>query len=233
MTNPAARTTDPDGHQVNKLDRRWVRTHERFVRVGFDLFGEHGIEGVGVDGIVARAGVSKQTFYNHFSDRDALIRELRVRSSQIFEQAVTIANKGVEDPARRLVRGVAAYVRMALDDPLHAQFMLRTLTLGLKEDRALARGLAQDLSNCLEAGRIQFSTLATAVTFVAGVGQALLSRALNDPDTARAVAMTRESLTLLLRGFGCDPLEAELIAAQTAEDIVSRPIMVPHGTAVT
>jgi AcrR family transcriptional regulator len=233
VTNPPTSTTIPDGQQVNKLDRRWVRTHERFIRVGFDLFGKHGLDGVGVDGIVARAGVSKQTFYNHFPDRDALIRVLRVRSSQIFERAVTIANDGVEDPARRLVRGVAVYARMALDEPLHAHFMLRTLTLGLKEDRVLARGLAQDLSNCLEGGRLQFSTLAAAVTFVAGVGQALVTRMVNDQDTARAVSLTRELLTLLLRAFCCDPVEAELIAAETAEDIVGRPIMDLPGAAVT
>jgi AcrR family transcriptional regulator len=218
---------------VNKLDRRWVRTHDRFIRVGFDLFGKHGLDGVGVDGIVAHAGVSKQTFYNHFPDRDALIRELRIRSSQIFNEAVDIANEEVEDPARRLVRGVAVYARMALDEPLHAHFMVRTLTLGLKEDRALAKGLALDLSNGLEAGRLEFSTLSTAISFVGGVGQALVTRMLNDRDTARAVSLTRESLTLLLRAFGCDPVEAERLAAHTAEDIVRRPITDRLGTAVT
>ena len=35
-----------------------------------ELFGRHGFSAVSVDQIVARAGVAKGTFYNHFRDKD-------------------------------------------------------------------------------------------------------------------------------------------------------------------
>ena len=62
-----------------------------------------------VDLIIAQASVSKQTFYNHFVDQNALALESWHFSRQGVEQAVARANEGVVDPLQRLVRGIAIY----------------------------------------------------------------------------------------------------------------------------
>jgi AcrR family transcriptional regulator len=45
----------------------------RLVAVALDLFYRHGINAVGLDWILAEAGVSKTTFYKHFKSRDELV----------------------------------------------------------------------------------------------------------------------------------------------------------------
>ena len=46
------------------------------------MFGQSGLNGARMDDIAARAGVSVGTLYNHFADRDALLKALIVQRRQ-------------------------------------------------------------------------------------------------------------------------------------------------------
>jgi len=46
---------------------------ERLIHVAIELFYSHGFQAVGIDRILAEAGVSKTTFYKHFESRDDLL----------------------------------------------------------------------------------------------------------------------------------------------------------------
>lgn len=203
-----------------KKDRRWQKTRETFLRTGFDLFGRFGVEGVRVDAIIAEANVSKQTFYNHFKDREAFLLELRIRSRETFEAAVGAANASETDPARRLVRGVAVYAQVALSNPLHAQFVVSALMRPDAREHFLDQGVERDLADGLQTGRLKFCTVSGAVVFVRGVVQGLVGRILQGIDRAGVIVMCQEVLALLLRGFSCDPAEAELLASQVVDQVI-------------
>ena len=46
---------------------------ERVLRVAYDLFCRRGVNAIGVDRIVAEAGVAKMTLYKHFRSKDELV----------------------------------------------------------------------------------------------------------------------------------------------------------------
>jgi AcrR family transcriptional regulator len=46
---------------------------DRILGTAYDLFSRHGIRAVGVDRVVAEAGVAKTTLYRHFPSKDALV----------------------------------------------------------------------------------------------------------------------------------------------------------------
>lgn len=48
-------------------------TRQKLTEVAFELFGRNGFHAIGLDAIIAAAGVSKQTFYNHFESKDDLV----------------------------------------------------------------------------------------------------------------------------------------------------------------
>jgi AcrR family transcriptional regulator len=48
---------------------------DRILEAAYELFARHGIQAVGVDEIIRRAGVAKATFYNHFASKDDLVLE--------------------------------------------------------------------------------------------------------------------------------------------------------------
>ncbi|WP_433003734.1 TetR/AcrR family transcriptional regulator [Kribbella sp. CA-294648] len=56
---------------------------QRLVETAFRLFYEHGINAVGIDRVLAEAGVSKATLYRHFATKDGLIVEfVRLRDAR-------------------------------------------------------------------------------------------------------------------------------------------------------
>jgi len=67
-------------------------TRERILFVAMDLFYAEGFHAVGLDSILAKAELTKTTFYNHFESRDELVLEtIRLRDaweSDAFMRAV-------------------------------------------------------------------------------------------------------------------------------------------------
>ena len=54
-------------------------TQRAILEAAEEAFGQSGLNGARMDDIAARAGVSVGTLYNHFSDRDALLKALIVQ----------------------------------------------------------------------------------------------------------------------------------------------------------
>jgi AcrR family transcriptional regulator len=63
--------------------RRGAR--ERVLRTAYELFRDHGVQAVGIDRIVAEAGVAKTTLYHHFPSKD----ELAIATLELREQVWT------------------------------------------------------------------------------------------------------------------------------------------------
>lgn len=51
-------------------------TRDRIIQTSHDLFYQQGFHAVGLDAIIAEVGVTKTTFYNHFSSKDDLVHEV-------------------------------------------------------------------------------------------------------------------------------------------------------------
>jgi AcrR family transcriptional regulator len=80
-------STSPDGLAPAARDR--------ILNTAYDLFSRRGIRGVGVDEVIARAGVAKATLYRHFASKDDLV----LAFLQLREQRWTL--DWVEAEARR------------------------------------------------------------------------------------------------------------------------------------
>jgi TetR/AcrR family transcriptional repressor of nem operon len=92
------------------------RTREALLDAGEAVAAEHGLAGLSVNLVVARAGVAKGTFYVHFADRDAFIDALHERFHKRVEDAVAAAIAGTRPGPERLIRGAEAYLDVCLAD---------------------------------------------------------------------------------------------------------------------
>jgi AcrR family transcriptional regulator len=68
---------------------------ERVLAAAYELFSRRGVRGVGVDEVIARAGVAKATLYKHFSSKNDLVLAFLDRREQRWTQG------WVEAEARR------------------------------------------------------------------------------------------------------------------------------------
>lgn len=55
-----------------------VSARDRIIRTAHDMFYRVGFHAVGLDGILAEVGVTKTTFYNHFSSKEDLVSEVLI-----------------------------------------------------------------------------------------------------------------------------------------------------------
>jgi AcrR family transcriptional regulator len=175
---------------------------------------------VTVDDIVQAAGVGKGSFYNHFADREALVRAISAEIRAGVEQAIDRANAEVEDPAQRVTRACCTYLRFALDEPERAGFLVRVHSGHISLDAPLNRGLVDDISKGLGTGRFRVATLESGVLYVLGITQMALTRIVQEPSATLAVSLAQQLCAMMLSGLRVPDAEADLIAAQASEEIV-------------
>src|SRR3990167_4665994 len=148
-----------------KPDRRRVRPRAALLQAGQSLFATQSVDAVSIDDIVAAADVAKGSFYNHFSDKEALAREIAVTVRAEAEAQVDLANAGVTEPASRMADGsfrgltvetgllvamgigmVAVTRVLEADGPADPQALSRDLNFGLLRGLGVAEDAARAIS---------------------------------------------------------------------------------------
>jgi AcrR family transcriptional regulator len=77
---------------------------ERLLQTASDLFYNEGIRAVGIDAIIAKAGVAKMTLYNHFASKDELVVEfLKRRDERWMTSFRESVERRTKNPQRRLL----------------------------------------------------------------------------------------------------------------------------------
>ncbi|HWA61202.1 MAG TPA: helix-turn-helix domain-containing protein [Caulobacteraceae bacterium] len=206
--------------EAARRNPRAERTRAALIAAGRRLFSQRPVDAVTVDDLVQAAAVGKGSFYNHFPDREALVRAISGEIRASIETQVGRANAGVDDPARRVVRAVSTYLRFALDDPERAGVLVRIHSGHTSLSAPLNRGLVEDVSQGIASGRFRLATLEAGVLYVLGVAQLALVRVQQEPSLSLAVGLAQQMGALMLRGLGVPDDEAERIAAQASEEIV-------------
>jgi len=124
-----------------------LQTREALLDAGVALAEEHGLAGVSVNMVVARAGVAKGTFYVHFKDRAAFVDAMHARFHARVEAAVGEAVAGLPPGAERLFRSSEAYLDVSL-----ANRGVKALSLEARSDPAVQGSMAARRERLAAAG---------------------------------------------------------------------------------
>lgn len=101
--------------EIGKQKR--ARTRKQILDVAFLLLGrEHGLS-TRIEEICEAAGISRGTFYNHFSTTEELFAGLSYELSHDFNVAVTALLNRLPTAAQRVSAAVRYYIERALSDP--------------------------------------------------------------------------------------------------------------------
>jgi AcrR family transcriptional regulator len=208
--------------QTERMDRRRLRTRAALLRAGQRLFAERSVDAVSIDDIVAAAQVAKGSFYNHFSDKEALARELSDGARTSVEAMVAGLSVGVEDPAERVARALCAFARQALENPVGVGAMLRLFHGASIPDFPMNRGVRADVHAGVTGGRFSGVSVEAGVLLTVGVAQILTGRMLEmQARRDEGQALAAELVLGMLRGLGLEPDSARTIATKAAADIFS------------
>jgi AcrR family transcriptional regulator len=98
---------------------------ERLLRAAALEFAEHGFAGTGSDSISRRAGMSKATFYEHFSNKEECILALFDLAVGTVQQAMAqAAGQAPSDARERMRAGTRAFLAALAEHPEFAQTLL-------------------------------------------------------------------------------------------------------------
>lgn len=201
---------------------RRAKTREALLGAGLRLLADQPIDAIAIDSIVRAAGVAKGSFFNHFDDKDAFAKAIARHLRAEIEAAVGELNRGIDDPARRVARAVSLFVRYAAAAPRRASALMRVSSHLAQTDAPLNRGVLDDVSAGLARGRFDLPSPEPGVLAVLGVAQIALARVVGEPSIAARLGA--ELCAVLLRGLGLPPVEARVISAAAAREIIGEPV---------
>ena len=126
--------TTADRSPAARRARERVQVRDRILDAARDLFATEGYAAVTMRRVAEMIAYTPPVIYQHFADKESLIRELCRADFRLFSQSLhQIA--GIPDPVERLRRMGEAYIQFALEHPHHYRVLFMTTpeeTPGLK-----------------------------------------------------------------------------------------------------
>ena len=193
------------------MSARTEATKRKLFVATLELIGEHGMSGLTVDDIAARAGVAKGTVYYNFGSKDGLVDALLRYGVDLL--AARLCSAGDEDPWQTLSQLVDALLVFFADYPTFAQLLVSELwrtpgqwhaTLSLVRDE-ITSVIRAELQRLADAHRlpdgVQVPTAAAALFGTVLV--VALDWQVFQP--SRSKDEVHESLMLLVRGLRGSP----------------------------
>jgi AcrR family transcriptional regulator len=189
---------------------------ERAIQAAYELFGREGTRAVGVDTVIARAGIAKMTLYRNFSSKDSLILAFLDRRAERWTQ--DWLRGGTErlatTPAGRLLAVFdlldewfaepdfegCAFIRVLLESNDAGSEVRQATVRHLADVRTLFAGLAAEAGISSIDGADSVDTFARQWHLL--VKGAIVSALEGDE---QAGARAKELGVLLLRAHGAEP----------------------------
>jgi AcrR family transcriptional regulator len=121
----AERVSVPRGRHAPPLEVRLEVQRERLLEAAAQVFAERGYAEASAEAISRAAGMSKATFYEHFSNKEEAILALFDEAARVVMERVGEATQSTEkDPESRVRAGLHAFVAALGDYPSASQTLL-------------------------------------------------------------------------------------------------------------
>ena len=204
----------------SREDRRSLRTRKALVTAAQTLFSARSPENVSIDEIVTEADVTKGSFYNHFSSKDALADEVvRLIRDQVSDRIDEI-NIGIDDPSACIVRSFCVVLRLGLDQPDRALAFARLTPGTTRLETPINRHLASIISKGIDLGIFKEVGVEDGCLLVIGiVSLAMWHSTENIEVTKNSIYPIAVTLGAgILRALGVTPARARKTAISAADE---------------
>lgn len=148
---------------LERRQREKADLRERIVAAAREMFANEGVEAVSMRKIAERIEYSATAIYQHFADKDALLREICQRDfAALAEASAKVARE--PDPLERLKRLGRAYVEFALAHPSSYRLLFMTPAVGRLKTENPDRGIPERdayallrsvVKECIDSGRLE------------------------------------------------------------------------------
>ena len=189
--------------------QRRGKTRLRLLQSALVVFAEKGIDATVIDDVIAAAGVSRGTFYNHFSTTSELLLALATAMSDEVLAVIDPVVLSLGDPVVRFSAGTRLYMQTALRYPTWGRFITSVGTRIAARGQLIDLCLSRDLTDALAAKRVTVTDLLVARDIVLGSIFYGIETVLTEPTHEHHA---EQLVATFLRGMGVASGEADEIA---------------------
>jgi len=191
---------------------RRQKTRAKIIDAAFDLFGDENGLFVRIEDVADRAGLTRPTFYNHFSGmrelRDAMTHEL----THDFLTAVTDAIGKLDDPREKVSAALQLYLRKVLNDARWGWSIINLSSNGVAFGAETYQNARRTVSEGLTAGLLRIADADIGRDIVLGTSLAAVATMLRGEG---GDAYPQRIARSILMGLGVPEAEATQIANRT------------------
>ncbi len=129
---------------------------------------DHGIDARMIDLVVREAHVARGTFYNYFRTSDEIFHEVAKEVSIEILRIVDPLTSQQRDPAARVACGVRSVIKLAINYPIFAQFVVRGGPPAITEGCLASEIVPGDIAAGIASGRFSISDKKLALDLILG-----------------------------------------------------------------
>jgi AcrR family transcriptional regulator len=198
---------------MTDLSPRTARTRASLIAAGFDLLVARPIDAIPIDDLVAKAGVAKGSFFNHFKDKSDFAAAIAAEVRLELEALVAKANESVSDPVERIAGGMRVGLEFAVRQPKRSMALLRSMGTPTMREHPLNDGLRSDIEAAASRNHLRPEAARLGVLYWLGLCQVLMQDALvGRISPSEADQRLTDMLVLGLTGLGVPTTRAAAIA---------------------
>lgn len=182
-----------------------ARTRFALLDATVSMVAEKGVEATKISDITTAAGLANGTFYNHFSDKDEIIRAAAYGLGLEVARRLDEDMAGIEDAAVRVVTATSRFISIVVNEPDWAAVLIGNAELLSDARQDMYRYLRSDLERGVAQGK--FSVDVTTFLFDqigALIAVAVKTQLAQSPDPL----LTRQICESILRLLGMSKTQA-------------------------
>ena len=186
------------------------RTRSALIDGAIATIAERGVAGASIKEITTRVGLSNGTFYNHFEDREQLIRDAAYAVAEVITDDIAAMVAEVDEGLGKIVISTDAFIRRAVEMPDWAALIVSVSGNVGEVRQDLGKHLRADVAHALNQGAFEDTP---NTLFYDQVG-ALVSLAIEAILAGRGGAkIRRQTCESILRLLGLTPHRARRVVA--------------------
>jgi len=198
----------PDHRSRVGAERR-ERMRACLVECALAVFAERGVGASVIQEVIATAGVSQGSFYNHFrTNEELLIAVAEELNNELIAHIEGVVHRH-EDPAMRLAAGVRLYLHRAGRYPLFARFIVAAGFHLVSPNNLLYEYVPPHLEAGMQTGRLRPMPMELGIDLIGGLALAAIARLSSGEAPADYPEQVAQAL---LTALGLSPQEAGPIA---------------------
>jgi AcrR family transcriptional regulator len=200
--------------------QRRAKTRAKVIAAAFELFGEEDGLYARIEDVAQRAGITRATFYDHFSGMAELREAVTYEVTHDFLTSVTYTVSLLSDPRERIAAAIRFYLHRVRDVPGWGWSMINLSANGIIFGAETYRQAELTVVDAMAARQLTIKDSAVGRDSILGTTIAAISTMLREE---KITDYPEQVVSVILIGLGVNPQQAAEISNRALPSLVSPP----------